>query len=147
MIYTSMRIRQRQSYHLCLIPLPAEATAIDFAYAIHSGVGNRCIGAKINGRIKPLRTVLANGDQVEIITSKVQNPSPEWERFAVTGKARATIRRFIRNQKRIQYLELGRQLMQKAVKSHGQEYVEKDFEPLLGKYKLDMVEDIHHISL
>lgn len=125
-----------------LIPLPAEATAIDFAYAIHSGVGNRCIGAKINGRIKPLRTVLANGDQVEIITSKVQNPSPEWERFAVTGKARATIRRFIRNQKRIQYLELGRQLMQKAVKSHGQEYMEKDFEPLLGKYKLDMVEDL-----
>jgi GTP pyrophosphokinase len=125
-----------------LIPLPTEATAIDFAYAIHSGVGNRCIGAKINGRIKPLRTVLANGDQVEIITSKVQNPSPEWERFAVTGKARAAIRRFIRNQKRIQYLELGRQLMQKAVKSHGQEYVEKDFEPLLGKYKLDMVEDL-----
>lgn len=125
-----------------LIPLPVDATAIDFAYAIHSGVGNRCIGAKINGRIKPLRTVLANGDQVEIITSKVQNPSPEWERFAVTGKARSAIRRFIRNQKRIQYLELGRQLMQKAMKAHGQEYVEKDFESLLGKYKIDMVEDL-----
>lgn len=125
-----------------LIPLPTDATAIDFAYAVHSGVGNRCIGVKINGRIKPLRTVLANGDQVEIITSKVQNPSPEWERFAVTGKARAAIRRFIRNQKRIQYLDLGRQLMQKTMKSHGQEYVEKDFESLLGKYKLDAVEDL-----
>ena len=125
-----------------LVSLPTSATAIDFAYAVHSGVGNRCIGVKINGRIKPLRTVLTNGDQVEIITSKVQNPSPEWERFAVTGKARAAIRRFIRNQKREQYLELGRQMMQKDLKSGGKEYSEKDYIPLLGKYKVDTVEDL-----
>lgn len=125
-----------------LVPLPQEATAIDFAYAVHSGVGNRCIGVKINGRIKPLRTELANGDQVEIITSKVQNPSPEWERFAVTGKARAAIRRFIRNQKRVQYLDLGRQLMQKTLKSNNLEYVEKEYEQLLNKYKLTAVEDL-----
>ena len=125
-----------------LVSLPTSATAIDFAYAVHSSVGNRCIGVKINGRIKPLRTVLANGDQVEIITSKVQNPSPEWERFAVTGKARAAIRRFIRNQKREQYLELGRQIMQKDLKSGGKEYNEKDYVPLLGKYKVDAVEDL-----
>jgi len=125
-----------------LVSLPTSATAIDFAYAVHSSVGNRCIGVKINGRIKPLRTVLANGDQVEIITSKVQNPSPEWERFAVTGKARAAIRRFIRNQKREQYLELGRQMMQKDLKSGGKDYNEKDYVPLLGKYKVDTVEDL-----
>ncbi len=125
-----------------LVSLPTSATAIDFAYAVHSSVGNRCIGVKINGRIKPLRTMLANGDQVEIITSKVQNPSPEWERFAVTGKARAAIRRFIRNQKREQYLELGRQIMQKDLKASGKEYNEKDYVPLLGKYKVDTVEDL-----
>ncbi len=125
-----------------LVSLPTSATAIDFAYAVHSSVGNRCIGVKINGRIKPLRTVLANGDQVEIITSKVQNPSPEWERFAVTGKARAAIRRFIRNQKREQYLELGRQIMQKDLKAGGKEYNEKDYIPLLGKYNVDAVEDL-----
>ncbi len=125
-----------------LVSLPVDATPIDFAYAVHSEVGNRCIGAKINGKIKPLRTILKNGDQVEIITSKVQNPSPEWERFAVTGKARAAIRRFIRNQKRTQYLELGRQIMQKALKDENKEYNEKDFETLTGKYKLDAVEDL-----
>lgn len=125
-----------------LVSLPVDATPIDFAYAVHSEVGNRCIGAKINGKIKPLRTILKNGDQVEIITSKVQNPSPEWERFAVTGKARAAIRRFIRNQKRTQYLELGRQIMQKALKDANKEYNEKDFETLTGKYKLDAVEDL-----
>ncbi|MBR7158288.1 MAG: bifunctional (p)ppGpp synthetase/guanosine-3',5'-bis(diphosphate) 3'-pyrophosphohydrolase, partial [Alphaproteobacteria bacterium] len=125
-----------------LVSLPVDATPIDFAYAVHSEVGNRCIGAKINGKIKPLRTPLKNGDQVEIITSKVQNPSPEWERFAVTGKARAAIRRFIRNQKRTQYLELGRQMMQKALKDSHKDYNEKDFESLIGKYKLDAVEDL-----
>ena len=125
-----------------LVSLPVDATPIDFAYAVHSEVGNRCIGAKIKGKIKPLRTILKNGDQVEIITSKVQNPSPEWERFAVTGKARAAIRRFIRNQKRTQYLELGRQIMQKALKDENKEYNEKDFETLTGKYKLDAVEDL-----
>ncbi len=125
-----------------LVPLPIDATPIDFAYAVHSEVGNRCIGVKINGKIKPLRTPLKNGDQVEIITSKVQNPSPEWERFAVTGKARAAIRRFIRNQKRSQYLELGRQLMQKALKDSSKDYNEKEFESLIGKYKLEAVEDL-----
>lgn len=125
-----------------LVSLPVDATPIDFAYAVHSEVGNRCIGAKINGKIKPLRTPLKNGDQVEIITSKVQNPSPEWERFAVTGKARAAIRRFIRNQKRTQYLELGRQMMQKALKDSHKDYNEKDFESLIGKYKLNAVEDL-----
>ncbi|MCB1559297.1 MAG: bifunctional (p)ppGpp synthetase/guanosine-3',5'-bis(diphosphate) 3'-pyrophosphohydrolase, partial [Alphaproteobacteria bacterium] len=91
-----------------LFELPQGSTPIDFAYAIHSDVGNRCIGAKINGRIAPLNTKLQNGDQVEIVTAKTQNPSPTWERFVVTGKARSHIRRFIRQQQRTEYLTLGK---------------------------------------
>ena len=87
-----------------LIALPRGATPIDFAYAVHSQVGDTCVGAKINGRMLPLRTQLANGDQVEIITSKAQTPSPTWERFVVTGKAKAAIRRFIRTRQREQYI-------------------------------------------
>src|SRR5918996_267974 len=74
-----------------LIALPRGATPVDFAYAVHSEVGNTCVGAKINGRIVPLRSELHNGDQVEVVTSRAQTPSPTWERFVVTGKARACI--------------------------------------------------------
>ncbi|MGH7117197.1 MAG: TGS domain-containing protein, partial [Stellaceae bacterium] len=93
---------------LDLIALPRGATAVDFAYAVHSEIGDTCVGAKINGRLVPLRSQLGNGDQVEIVTSKAQRPSPTWERFVVTGKARARIRRFIRTQQRAQYLDLGK---------------------------------------
>ena len=85
-----------------LIALPSGATVIDFAYAVHSEVGNSCVGAKLNGRIVPLRSQLSNGDQVEIITSKAQKPSPDWEGFVVTGKAKACIRRFVRQEQRQQ---------------------------------------------
>ena len=81
-----------------LIALPRGATPIDFAYAVHSQVGDTCVGAKINGRMLPLRTQLANGDQVEIITTKDSAPSPMWEQFVVTGRARAEIRRFLRHE-------------------------------------------------
>lgn len=125
-----------------LITLPKNATPVDFAYAVHSGVGNRCVGAKINGKIRPLRTILNNGDQVEILTSKTQNPSPEWERFVVTGKARAAIRRFVRAQKREQYLEAGRQILQRAYKNEGYEYTDKSLENVLSNFKQTEVEDL-----
>jgi len=70
-----------------LIQLPRGATPVDFAYAVHSQVGDRCVGAKVNGRLIPLRQKLKNGDQVEIMTAREGNPSPSWERFVVTGKA------------------------------------------------------------
>src|SRR5260370_5616660 len=94
-----------------LIALPRGATPVDFAYAVHSQVGDTCVGAKINGRIVPLRSTLSNGDQVEIVTSKAQTPSPTWERFVVTGKARARIRRVVRTQQRAQYLDLGKAIL------------------------------------
>ena len=78
-----------------LIALPRGATPVDFAYEVHSEVGDSCVGAKINGRLLPLRTELHNGDQIEIITSNPGTPSPDWERFVVTGKARSRIRRFV----------------------------------------------------
>ena len=77
-----------------LISLPRNATPVDFAYAVHSQIGDGCVGAKVDGRIVQLRTHLKNGDQVQIITAKGATPSPAWERFVVTGKARSRIRRF-----------------------------------------------------
>ena len=85
----------------------------------------RCVGAKVNGKLVPLRTQLVNGDQVEVVTSKAQTPSPTWERFVVTGKARARIRRFVRTQQRQQYLDLGKAILQKAFRQEGHELIEK----------------------
>ena len=91
-----------------LIALPRGATPIDFAYAVHTEVGDTCVGAKINGRIMPLMTELKNGDEVEIIRSKAQVPPAAWESMVVTGKARAAIRRATKNAIRKQYSGLGR---------------------------------------
>ncbi len=118
-----------------LFELPSGSTPIDFAYAIHSDVGNRCIGAKINGRIAPLNTKLQNGDQVEIVTAKTQNPSPTWERFVVTGKARSHIRRFIRQQQYTEYVTLGRAMLQKIFKVEGYEFTDKAVAAVVNQYK------------
>ncbi len=126
-----------------LIALPRGATPVDFAYAVHSVIGDTCVGAKINGRLVPLRTQLANGDQVDIITSKAQTPSPTWERFVVTGKARARIRRFIRTQQRQQYLDLGKAILQKAFRHEGHEFHEKALEGALKQFNCDAVEDLY----
>src|SRR5438874_9284353 len=124
-----------------LIALPRGATPVDFAYAVHSQIGDTCVGAKINGRLLPLRTELSNGDQVEIVTSKAQTPSPTWERFVVTGKARARIRRFVRTQQRTQYLDLGRAIVQKAFRQHGQGFSERPLEAILKNFNCASVED------
>jgi GTP pyrophosphokinase len=108
-----------------LINLPRGATPVDFAYAVHSEVGDKCVGVKINGRMMPLRSDLRNGDQVEIITSKAQTPSPTWESFAITGKARARVRRFTRLQERGEYIKLGRAILDRAFKEDGHKYSKK----------------------
>src|SRR6201996_3475959 len=117
-----------------LFALPRGATPVDFAYAVHSQIGDTCVGAKINGRLLPLRTQLQNGDQVEIVTSKAQTPSPTWERFVVTGKAKARIRRYIRTQQRTQYLDLGRAILQKAFRQDGHDFSEKALEAVLKQF-------------
>src|ERR1700748_3619708 len=83
-----------------LIQLPKGATPVDFAYAVHTDLGDRTVGAKVNGRVVPLRTMLENGDQVEILASEAQHPQPSWLRFVATGKARAGVRRFVRHKER-----------------------------------------------
>jgi GTP pyrophosphokinase len=125
-----------------LIELPRGATPVDFAYAVHSQIGDTCVGSKINGRIVPLRTQLSNGDQVEIITSRAQTPSPTWERFVVTGKARARIRRFIRTQQRQQYLDLGKAILQKAFRQEGHDYTEKAVDDVLRQFNCESAEDL-----
>lgn len=126
-----------------LIELPAGATSIDFAYAIHSGVGDKCVGAKINGRIAPLNTKLANGDSVEIITAKNQNPSPTWERFAITGKARSHIRRYIRQQQRGEYVTLGKAMLQKIYQAEGYDFAEKGVQGIVSQFRCENVEDVY----
>jgi GTP pyrophosphokinase len=126
-----------------LIELPNGSTPIDFAYAIHSDVGDRCIGAKINGRIAPLNSRIQNGDQVDIVTAKTQNPSPTWERFVVSGKAKSHIRRFIRQQQRAEYVTLGRAMLQKIFKSEGYEFTEKAVTGIVDKVKeCENIEDV-----
>ncbi|MEE8500377.1 MAG: bifunctional (p)ppGpp synthetase/guanosine-3',5'-bis(diphosphate) 3'-pyrophosphohydrolase [Kiloniellales bacterium] len=125
-----------------LIALPSGATAVDFAYAVHSEVGDTCVGAKVNGRILPLRSKLKNGDQVEILTSKAQTPSPDWEKFVVSGKAKARIRRFIHLKEREQYGQLGRQMLHKAFREEDYEFTEKALEGVLKKFRCNGVDEL-----
>ncbi len=125
-----------------LINLPRGATPVDFAYAVHSEVGDRCVGTKINGRMMPLRSELRNGDQVEIITSKAQTPSPTWEGFVVTGKARSRIRRFVRLQERDEYIKLGRAMLDRAFMEEGYEFSNKAITNVLDIFNLAKADDL-----
>jgi GTP diphosphokinase / guanosine-3',5'-bis(diphosphate) 3'-diphosphatase len=126
-----------------LIQLPRGATPVDFAYAVHSQVGDTCVGAKVNGRLMPLRYELQNGDQVEIMTSRGGTPSPQWERFVVTGKARSRIRRYIHQQQRQENLDAGRAELAKAFRQAGVDGSEKALEPALRALKFATVEDLY----
>ena len=95
--------------------LPKGATPIDFGFEIHSNVGSHTIGAKVNGRIVPLNTILQSGDQVEIITSKKQTPNADWEKFAVTHKAKSAVRHWIKEEER-KHIEEGKELWDKKIK-------------------------------
>jgi len=94
-----------------LIELPKNATPVDFAYAIHSQIGDKCIAAKINDKLQPLKTILKNGDQIEIITSETSQPSPLWQRFAVTTKVKSQLRRFFRFKKKEEHIIFGREIL------------------------------------
>lgn len=123
--------------------LPRGATPVDFAYAVHTEVGNHCVGAKVNGRIKPLRTPLRNGDQVEVITSKAQTPSPAWEAMVITGKARAAVRRYIRTKQRDQYLSLGREVIQNTFDHGNHELTDKALRGVLQNFDEESVDDLY----
>jgi len=98
-----------------ILELPRGASAVDFAYAVHTDVGNSCVAVKVNRRLAPLHTELRNGDAVEVITSPGAQPNPTWLNFVVTGKARATIRSYLKNLKEEESVVLGRRLLNRAL--------------------------------
>ena len=126
-----------------LIGLPRGSTPVDFAYAVHSRVGDTCVGAKVNGEIAPLRTVLQNGDQVDIMTSKAQHPSTEWERFVVTGKAKAAIRRYVRATKREQFITLGKEILERLFKGENLEFSDKVLVNVMQNFAAETIDDIY----
>ncbi|PZN30141.1 MAG: guanosine-3',5'-bis(diphosphate) 3'-diphosphatase [Proteobacteria bacterium] len=95
--------------------LPRNATAVDFAYSVHTDIGNHCVAAKVDRRLVPLRTPLRNGQTVEIITAKGATPNPAWVNFVVTAKARAAIRHYLKNLKHSDAIELGRRLLNQSL--------------------------------
>jgi len=125
-----------------LINLPYDSTPVDFAYAVHTEVGDRCVGSKINGRMMPLRTRLKNGDQVDVVTSKSHTPSPTWMNFVVTGKARARIRLYVRLKERDQYIELGQAMLDRIFLEHDYPMTEKGLKGVLKIFQKDSVDDI-----
>ncbi|WP_374316727.1 bifunctional (p)ppGpp synthetase/guanosine-3',5'-bis(diphosphate) 3'-pyrophosphohydrolase [Aquabacterium sp.] len=102
-----------------IMALPKGATAVDFAYAIHSRVGDHCVAAKINGESAALRTELHSGDVVEIITSPSARPNPNWLNFVSTGRARSKIRAYLKNMESEESLELGEKLLSQALRAEG----------------------------
>ena len=125
-----------------LIALPRGATPIDFAYAVHTDVGDSTVGAKVNGRVMPLMTELKNGDEVEIIRSKAQVPPAAWESIVVTGKARAAIRRATKNAIRKQYSGLGLRILERAFERGGKTFAKESLKPVLHRLARKDIEDV-----
>jgi (p)ppGpp synthase/HD superfamily hydrolase len=100
-----------------ILSLPRGATAVDFAYAVHTDIGNRCVAAKVNGELVPLRTELRNGERVEIITASHAKPNPGWLQYVRTGKARANIRHFLKTMQYEESASLGERLLEQALKA------------------------------
>jgi guanosine-3',5'-bis(diphosphate) 3'-pyrophosphohydrolase len=126
-----------------LIALPRGATPIDFAYAVHTDVGNMAIGAKINGKMGPLTSPLQNGDEVQILTSKAQTAPPAaWESIVVTGKARAAIRRATREAVRSQYSAFGRRIVERLCQRAKIEYSDEKLEGALPRLARASIDDV-----
>ncbi|MCB1916897.1 MAG: bifunctional (p)ppGpp synthetase/guanosine-3',5'-bis(diphosphate) 3'-pyrophosphohydrolase, partial [Rhodocyclaceae bacterium] len=102
-----------------IFSMPRGSTPVDFAYAVHTDVGNRCVACRVNGELMPLRTELRNGDQVEIITAAHASPNPAWLSYARTGKARSQIRHFLKNVQQEESAALGERLLNQALRPHG----------------------------
>jgi len=114
-----------------VITMPKSATPIDFAFAVHSKLGETCVGCKINGRSAPLQTILSNGDQVEILRSNSQTPQPSWLNYAVTGKARSFINKFIRKNDRNEFIKLGRSILENNFILKNKQFHDKLIDPIL----------------
>src|SRR5215469_4153418 len=129
-----------------VVTLPRDATPVDFAYAIHTEVGNTCVGAKINGRMVPLKTKLKNGDIVEIVTQPGHNPSRDWLSFVKTSRARNKIRHWLTEQESEKAIELGRKMLEKEArkyKKNSKELLSSDrMDAMLSEYGSSKIEDL-----
>lgn len=126
-----------------LIALPSGATPLDFAYAVHTELGHTCVGAKINGSDRPLRTRLRNGDVVHILKGGLRQPPAGWEELAVTGKARAAIRRLIRTTEKAEFEGIGRMLAEHAFEREGKAFKEKGLEDALARLDLPDIDALY----
>lgn len=126
---------------------PEGATPLDFAYAVHTQLGNQCVGARVNGRMVPLKYHLQNGDTVEVITSKTQQPSKDWLKFAVTNKAKSKIRQFVKEEQRKRALILGKDLIEKEFRKFGMAAVKhlkgEEFEKYLQEQGVHTIDDLY----
>jgi GTP diphosphokinase / guanosine-3',5'-bis(diphosphate) 3'-diphosphatase len=121
------------------------STVIDFAYAVHSDVGNQCVAARVDRQLVPLRTKLLSGQTVEVITAEGARPNPSWLDFVVTGKARASIRSYLKNMQRQEAVDLGRRMLERGLEAYGLTIEEAEAEgvdKLLSDFKLTSMEDL-----
>src|SRR6185436_9540591 len=102
-----------------VLSFPRGATPLDFAYRVHTDLGHHCAGARLNGRLVPLRTALQNGDMVEILTNPARNPSRDWLAFVTTSRAKSKIRQWLSTQQKQRALEIGRRLFDKELRKYG----------------------------
>jgi GTP pyrophosphokinase len=129
-----------------ILRLPRGASAVDFAYAVHTGVGNRCVAAKIDRRLVPLKTVLHNGETVEIVTARGARPNPNWVNFVVTAKARNAIRAYLKNLKSDEARDLGRLLLSQALRPYSlnlRRLSKAPMQKLLGELGLETVDQLY----
>ena len=128
-----------------IIELPAGATPIDFAYAIHSDIGNTCVAARLDKRLSPLSSPLTSGQQIEIITAPGARPNAAWLNFVVTGKARSTIKHYLKKQQRDESLELGKHLLDKSLLHYSLALTQVDESILLDAAKSSHLDSINHL--
>ncbi len=126
-----------------LIALPKGATALDFAYFIHSDVGNSCQTVRVNGRMVPLRTQIRNGDQVEVQTNKAQKPTPGWRSWVVSARAKGAINRYLRLQSRDEEERLGKEILEKSAKREEHSITEKMITSVVDKVGYKNLEDLY----
>ncbi|MBT8423065.1 MAG: bifunctional (p)ppGpp synthetase/guanosine-3',5'-bis(diphosphate) 3'-pyrophosphohydrolase [Gammaproteobacteria bacterium] len=129
-----------------ILRLPRGATCVDFAYAVHTDVGNHCVSAKIDRHLEPLRTQLKNGQTVEIITAKTAQPNPNWVNFVATAKARHSIRHYLKNLRRDEAIELGRRMLKEALRGQGEslhKLPRKKMNELLERLELEKPTDLY----
>ena len=128
-----------------VMELPINSTPVDFAYSIHTEIGDKCVAAKINGKLQPLKMKLKNGDQVEILTSNNSQPSPLWQRFAVTSKVKSQIRKFMRSKKIDEHVAFGKEILLNHFRKENMEFSETALEDILKEFNCKNINNLNEL--